>query len=236
MNWYEQVLSTGDIDTIVNLDIEDMQSLSWLQDSNKLYALEAKRIQDEALSQDRDLTHDEMLSMLGFEISSLKINKKLEQLRQTINSPTGNWYGILKQEYGLTDDPSEAGYLLTDGSFLDLSGKNQGGSAGIRAFDHREVTGHLDGMSSGTKGMREFEEMSGSIRWHYTYNDVLDIEMASAPTDQQIREIMNHAKDLQYFGIDVVNGSGKKFFHFTKDFPRRGDILKILNQAIKALS
>jgi hypothetical protein len=45
------------------------------------------------------------------------------------------------KELGLTDDIREAGYIMRDGSMIDLSGKRQGGSYGTRELDHREVAG-----------------------------------------------------------------------------------------------
>ncbi len=44
-------------------------------------------------------------------------------------------------ELGYTDDPSEAGYITPDGKLLDLSGKSEGGSPGMRSYDHREAGG-----------------------------------------------------------------------------------------------
>ena len=41
--------------------------------------------------------------------------------------------------FGLTDDPYEAGFILPDGSFLDFSGKRDGGPGHDRAMDHRQV-------------------------------------------------------------------------------------------------
>jgi hypothetical protein len=44
------------------------------------------------------------------------------------------------KKFGVTQDPMEAGYIMRDGRALDLSGKNDGGTPGIRALDHREVS------------------------------------------------------------------------------------------------
>lgn len=42
--------------------------------------------------------------------------------------------------FGTTENPYEAGFVMSDGEMLDLSGKNDGGSAGLRQRDHREVS------------------------------------------------------------------------------------------------
>ncbi len=44
------------------------------------------------------------------------------------------------KELGLTDDIDEAGFIFRDGKMLDLSGKKQGGPAGVRYLDHREIS------------------------------------------------------------------------------------------------
>ena len=44
-----------------------------------------------------------------------------------------------KKIFGTTENSKEAGYILPDGTMLDFSGKNEGGTPGVRAFDHRQI-------------------------------------------------------------------------------------------------
>lgn len=64
------------------------------------------------------------------------------------------------RRFGITNDPLEAGYVLSDGRLLDMSGKREGGDRGMRAHDHREVG---DGS---TDSMWEFMKRCGAIRVH----------------------------------------------------------------------
>jgi hypothetical protein len=56
-----------------------------------------------------------------------------------------NWERMA--ELGETDDLREAGYIAPEGQLIDLSGKSEGGSGGMRSYDHREA--------GGTVGMQE---------------------------------------------------------------------------------
>jgi hypothetical protein len=86
--------------------------------------------------------------------------------------------------FGLTNDLREAGFILPNGSLLDLSGKNDGGTPGIRARDHREI-GFATG-SGGTAGMIEFQQ-AGSVR--IGGNNIGTIDMETAPTEPQLSVI-----------------------------------------------
>jgi len=48
-------------------------------------------------------------------------------------------FRIASRDLGVTGDIREAGYILPDGTLIDLSGKSEGGSAGMRSYDHREI-------------------------------------------------------------------------------------------------
>ena len=86
--------------------------------------------------------------------------------------------------FGTTTDYREAGYVLADGTMLDLSGKNQGGPAGQRVLDHREL-GFIVQDEPGT-GMDE-EEYSGS-GWEYvvTFMNLGHIRFAAHSGDSVV--------------------------------------------------
>lgn len=104
-------------------------------------------------------------------------------------------YDRAKKEFGVTTNWKEAGYILPDGTLLDLLGKNQGGEPGVRARDHREV-GSVVGRG-GTAGMREFMQ-DGAIRCGPESGS---LDLTKKPTEAQYRRI---AEFVQYFGGEVI--------------------------------
>ena len=103
-----------------------------------------------------------------------------------------------KEEFGLTNDINEAGYIMRDGSMLDFSGKNEGGSPGQRAYDHRDVGRLGDTAGSeyggaleygGTDGMIEFMNSTGAIRINFD-RDVFMVDISASMTEQQIMTIL----------------------------------------------
>ena len=88
-----------------------------------------------------------------------------------------------------TENPKEAGYMLPDGSMLDLSGKSEGGTPGMRAFDHREA--------GGTAGMQELMD-SGYIR---LLPETPGFEIATRPTPKQFRGL---AEWIEWFSSEPV--------------------------------
>jgi len=71
------------------------------------------------------------------------------------------------EEWGLTDDLYEAGYILEDGSLLDFSGKKEGGMPGMRSSDHREITRIIEGdwpELGGGHALGYFETRANAIR------------------------------------------------------------------------
>lgn len=94
-----------------------------------------------------------------------------------------------KEIFGLTEDWNEAGYILDDGEMLDFSGKNQGGSAGMRARDHREIGQAFAGdKPSYTEGMVWFMDNARAIRMSLNSGDLM-VDFAGPPTRAQ-RELI----------------------------------------------
>ena len=118
----------------------------------------------------------------------------------------------VKRRYGTTYDWREAGYLLADGTAIDLSGKNQGGPSGKRNADHRDVFEVEDYESEdkdgGTESMVEFMKR-GNIRVMPEYPG---INLQKEPTEQQYRQIKALIDKLGwkngYFSIDFDNEKG----------------------------
>jgi len=98
------------------------------------------------------------------------------------------------KEFGYTEDPFEAGYIMPDGKMLDLSGKRIGGSAHRRDRDHREVQNAME--SAGTDAMMEFMNTCKAIRFS-RFKDATVIDTVHEPSIDQLKQI---AKSISYGG------------------------------------
>jgi hypothetical protein len=120
------------------------------------------------------------------------------------------WASKLKKEYGITFNLKEAGYILQDGSLIDLSGKRQGGPSNTRALDHREVGQVMDEEDFGSESdyMHQFMLESGAIRLSFFGDDVM-LDVTQAPTDRQLRIIGRALRQGNGTAvIDVTNVRG----------------------------
>ena len=68
-----------------------------------------------------------------------------------------------KEVFGTTSNWKEAGYITTDGTVLDFSGKRDGARGGYRAQDHREISRAFEKDIDGTDALVEFMA-GGNIR------------------------------------------------------------------------
>lgn len=114
-----------------------------------------------------------------------------------------------KTELGTTTNLREAGYLTTDGNYLDFSGKKQGASGGQRQMDHREVADIYDddqytaaekkypNMGSATAVLQDFMD-KGNIRLNNT-----GVEIATAPTSEQYDKLYDYLDYVQKDNGDV---------------------------------
>lgn len=124
-----------------------------------------------------------------------------------------------KTHFGLTDRYSEAGYIMPDGSMLDLTGRHYATGykdgkplkgqpdylAHRRAVDHREiadVVGH-----GGTEGMIDFQNRAGAVR--FSYNDGTPmVSVTGRPTPIQLSRIITASKGTDYISLDIDNSAG----------------------------
>lgn len=99
------------------------------------------------------------------------------------------------EEFGITEDPLMAGYLLKDGRFLDFSG-----GSGMRAFDHRQVEGLFSDqeidftrpmMGGRTQLIWEFMARTGAIR--LTPEGCAAESPITFPTRNQARSLNDYA-------------------------------------------
>lgn len=101
-------------------------------------------------------------------------------------------------ELGFTTDIREAGYLTTDGKYIDLSGKREGGQPGTRSYDHREA--------GDTSGMMEFMA-EGNIRLS-PEGGMLDIMRQPTPAQEIKLKSWIDSFDGEVV-IDLSDGLGK---------------------------
>jgi hypothetical protein len=98
---------------------------------------------------------------------------------------------IAKKYFGTTTNRREAGYILNDGSYLDMSGKKFGGSAGKRSLDHREIVDAFidnpENVNNLEIGFDEFID-NGAVRYMPETNSFF---MSRQPSEAQIKAIKN---------------------------------------------
>lgn len=92
-----------------------------------------------------------------------------------------------KNYFGTTRNLNEAGYILTDGSLLDLSGKRQGARGGYRALDHLDVAEALENAD-----MYDFIN-SGNIRYLPESDTIQIVDIPTAAQYQTLSSIINKA-------------------------------------------
>lgn len=111
--------------------------------------------------------------------------------------------------FGKTYDWKETGYILKDGTKLDLSGKHEGAAGGSRSVDHREIFDiYEDSDVYGTEAMVEFMGR-GNIRVSPEYPGVnIQVE----PTQEQYEQIQSMVERLGWkekaFIVDIDNKNG----------------------------
>jgi hypothetical protein len=111
-----------------------------------------------------------------------------------------------KRYFGTTTEPKFGGYIVPDGSMLDLSGRRQGNTyATSRALDHREIGYAVKDNLGGTEGMRDFMR-KGNIRMDYN-SGAFDLE--KAPSDAQkntLKKLINSKDEIRF---ELMNGQDR---------------------------
>lgn len=109
-------------------------------------------------------------------------------------------YEIIEKNFGFTDNPQKAGYIMADGQMVNLNRPH---------IDHRAVT--IDGT---TKSMQEFMA-EGNIRMSFQ-NGYLFLDIKSKPTEQQFQTIYEICeKAINGANISIDNGMNE--FNSTRE-------------------
>lgn len=140
-----------------------------------------------------------------------------------IEAATPNVQLRAKEEFGLTGDPGEAGYVLNDGSMLDFSGKREGGTPGMRSYDHRDISRVT--RSGGTPAMLNFMA-TGAVRFGVYSGSHVTIDVIKPLTSYQDDRLRRMR--VTSFVIDVSKKTGIVIWHKTGQ--SRGEYLAALDQ------
>lgn len=115
-----------------------------------------------------------------------------------------NAIDIAIKHFGITRNIKEAGYLLTNGKFLDLSEKNNGGTGGYRSADHRDINVCYEDKGN-TESLIAFMN-EGNIR---LCPETGGIDLSVKPNEQQktaLRDFINYFKGEIILDISDSNG------------------------------
>ncbi|MDD4779222.1 MAG: hypothetical protein PHT02_01270 [Tissierellia bacterium] len=125
--------------------------------------------------------------------------------------------------FGITEDIREAGYILINGQFLDLSEKNNGGEVGYRTADHRDINMFYDNKSN-TESLIAFMN-EGNIR---LTPETKGIDITIKPNKEQqqaLRQFINYFKGECL--LDISDENGKNLFN--KEYSIKTSSTKIIN-------
>jgi len=143
-------------------------------------------------------------------------------------------FSYVKEIYGTTNDLNEAGFILPDGSLLDMSGKNDEEieyEKGTRQIIHQDIRFKPYQEYSGvfSNSMQDFQKM-GAIRID-AQEGLIDI--VGEPTEEQYKQLKNISSPQGKTIIDVGDGKGRKdYIEFDEWKPVRitGFIKKFFNK------
>lgn len=137
---------------------------------------------------------------------------------------------IAKKYFGTTTNFKEAGYILNDGSLLDLSGKKFGGNAGTRGLDHREITDAFIEDESGKYEDVGFDEFidNGAVRYMPEAGALFIARMPSEKQFAAMKKIIDyHNGEVMLELVDKVENWGLDN-NFKKSYPEWANSDKIL--------
>lgn len=126
--------------------------------------------------------------------------------------------------FGTTDNMREAGFISPDGHILDLSDKANGGPAGTRSMDHREISECYPGLSDTDALISAMAD--GYIRLS---PEIPGIDTSVVPNEAQRRAL---SKFIRYyrgssFMVDISNINGKMIA--STDYPPGTAVAKIFS-------
>jgi len=148
-----------------------------------------------------------------------------------------------KKEFGETFDCREAGYILEDGSMLDLSGKKEGGTAHTRSYDHRDICRAIDHGEKGiggTEAMIFFEKQANALRfgtygtWERGHDVIVQINTDQNPTPAQWNRIKRCCilHKIEALNYDVYDDKDNRVVSETIENPDCGKAIETVKKSL----
>ena len=131
-----------------------------------------------------------------------------------------------KDYFGTTFYKKLAGYLNTDGTYLDFSGEKFGNvGATTRSMDHREIADIIDTAEDGTDAMHQYMS-EGNIR---LMPEAPGINLMKEPTPQQYKELKDYiyyflGRDKEFY-VDISDTHGWVVKSFEYESPTSVDLI-----------
>ena len=150
---------------------------------------------------------------------SERFNEEKEDIRfkTRTDSQREKLFADAKAEFGVTNNLNVAGYMLPDGSLLDLSEVNNGGPAGVRTRDHREIASVMDDREydSQTEYITDFLN-EGAIRL-MPESDAINLSVApSAEQREKLLDYFYKKNGYIILEIDGPNGNSAAYVEYNK--------------------
>lgn len=141
------------------------------------------------------------------------------------------WVENAIARFGLTENVKEAGYILPDGRMLDFSGKREGGRAGYRSYDHRQISEikvpEINGKS--LSPMTLFSQATGSLRFDIRNGDVYVNAFSTVPTPEQVGIITRSLTRGSELFWDVTDTDGRVIVSEQVRSPNAEKVLKLVD-------
>jgi tetrahydromethanopterin S-methyltransferase subunit F len=154
--------------------------------------------------------------------------------------------------FGITNNPRETGYILDDGTRLDLSGRHyasgymkQGNKyvpesgqpdylRNDRAVDHREL-GDLVPTGGTWSGLSNFMDQSGAVR--YSPETGISLLNTNKPSQKQIETVVEDFRAKKIPLIVDIDNSKEGYNMLSKEFekPNTSDVMDWINKTYKGL-
>ena len=139
---------------------------------------------------------------------------------------------IARKYFGTTTNRREAGYILNDGTMLDFSGKNFGGTAGRRSLDHREVVdAFLDNPENVNNLEIGFDEFidNGAIRYMPENQGFFLSRMPSEEQIARMKDLLQYDRGKSSFELVPNVSDWGLNNNFRKDYALWSDPNKIID-------
>ena len=198
--------------------------------------LVADKYKDQVKFYNGEWIHRSLLEKKGINFDKVEIGDYLDYFEEYAREPRPEYNPkfdeVAKEYFGTTTNLNEAGYILNDGSLLDLSGKNMGGMAGRRSLDHREINSafiETENPDYEDVGFYEFID-NGAIRFMPESNSFLIARMPSEKQFDELKKILDKKNGEVFIElVDEMKNWGRESHSFKKEYEKFSKADKILD-------